>query len=57
MRPRNEGGLAYPEAMFRAHRNSGWQQAGFPSFAYRLAHLALPRPMTIAIVAALFYLA
>ena len=57
MRVPNEGGLAYPEAGFRAQRHSGWPQAGLKSFAYRLAHLALPRPLTIAAVAALFYLA
>ena len=57
MRVPNEGGLAYPEAGFRAQRHSGWPQAGLKSFAYRLAHLAFPRPLTIAAVAALFYLA
>jgi hypothetical protein len=34
-----------------------WLQAGFSSFAYRLAHLALPRPMATAAVFLLFYFA
>ena len=57
MRARSEGGLAYPETDFRTQRHSGWSQAGLNSFAYRLAHLALPRPLLISMVAALFYLA
>ncbi|MDR3472065.1 MAG: hypothetical protein P4M09_10290 [Devosia sp.] len=31
------------------------RRAGFSSFAYRLAHLTLPRPMTVAGVFCLFY--
>lgn len=57
MRAPSKSGLAYLEAGFRAPRNSGWPQAGLKSFAYRLAHLALPRPLMISAVAALFYLA
>jgi hypothetical protein len=57
MRAPNQGGLAYPETGLRAQRHSGWPQAGLKSFAYRLAHLALPRALTICAVAALFYLA
>ena len=34
-----------------------WLQVGFTSFAYRLAHLFLPRPLVILSVSALFYLA
>jgi len=33
-----------------------WQQAGLTSFAYRLAHVALPKPLAIAGVFLLFYL-
>ena len=33
-----------------------WPQAGFSSFAYRLAHLALPRTVLTASVFAVFYL-
>jgi len=36
---------------------TGWLQAGFSSFAYRLAHLALPRPLSVLGVFVLFYLA
>ena len=55
MRAQAKSGLAYLETA-RAPRDSGWQQAGFDSFAYRLAHLALPRPLILTAVAALFYL-
>ena len=48
--------LAYPEVR-AVRRQHGWLQAGLKSSAYRLAHLVLPRPITIAAVAALFYLA
>ena len=34
-----------------------WLQAGFTSFAYRLAHLTLPRSAAILSISALFYLA
>lgn len=56
MRAQAKSGLAYLEMALRAPRDSGWQQAGFDSFAYRLAHLALPRPLTLAAIATLFYL-
>jgi hypothetical protein len=49
--------IVYPGAVRAVPRSSRWLQAGFKSFAYRLAHLALPRPAIIAAVAALFYLA
>ena len=35
----------------------GWRQAGFLSFAYRLAHLSAPRTLIIGAMAALFILA
>ena len=35
----------------------GWRQAGFVSFAYRLAHLRAARPAVIGTLAALFFLA
>ena len=57
MRAQAKSGLAYLETALRAPRDSGWQQAGFDSFAYRLAHLALPRPLILAAVAVFFYLA
>ena len=56
MRAQAKSGLAYLETALRAPRDSGWQQAGFDSFAYRLAHLALPRPLILTTIAALFYL-
>ena len=56
MRAQAKSGLAYFETALRAPRDSGWQQAGFDSFAYRLAHLALPRLLIVTTIAALFYL-
>lgn len=35
----------------------GWRQAGFVSFAYRLAHLHAPRAVLIGAVSLLFILA
>lgn len=57
MRAQAKSGLAYLETGLRAPRDGGWQQAGLKSFAYRLAHLALPRLLILTTVAALFYLA
>ena len=34
----------------------GWRQAGFGSFAYRLAHLAIPRGPVVAGLCLVFYL-
>jgi hypothetical protein len=34
-----------------------WKQAGFSSFAYRLAHLTLPRPLATAAAFLFFYFA
>lgn len=36
--------------------SDGWPRAGFSSFAYRLAHLSLPRPFLICGVSLAFYL-
>jgi hypothetical protein len=35
---------------------SGWPQAGFPSFAYRLAHLRLPSPPLVLALGVIFFL-
>jgi hypothetical protein len=56
MRAFHSIGLAYPGVIARARSNSGWLQAGLKSSAYRLAHLALPRPALICAVASFFYL-
>jgi hypothetical protein len=34
----------------------GWRQAGFVSFAYRLAHLRASRPTVIGVLFLLFFL-
>ncbi len=57
MRAQAKSGLAYLETALRAPRDSGWQQAGFDSFAYRLAHLSVSRSVTVVAVALLLYLA
>ncbi|HVX73645.1 MAG: hypothetical protein ACTHKD_06970 [Devosia sp.] len=36
--------------------NLGWLQAGFGSFAYRLAHLRLPRPGVMGVLVVVFLL-
>jgi len=36
---------------------SGWMQAGFSSFAYRLAHLRAPRLAVVSVLSVVFLLA
>jgi hypothetical protein len=48
-------GLAYPRVQQRARYLDGWLRAGLKSSAYRLAHLVLPRRVTVTLIAALFY--
>ena len=36
--------------------STGWLQAGFSSFAYRLAHLTVPRAIAVFGAGLLFYL-
>lgn len=43
-----------PNAAIRGF--SRWSQAGFSSFAYRLAHLSPPRPVSVLGAVLLFYL-
>jgi hypothetical protein len=49
--------LARSTALSRGPGRSfyGWLQAGFSSFAYRLAHLYLPRPVAVLAACLLFY--
>ena len=51
--------LRFEPSSARAFEYSGlgWLQAGFGSFAYRLAHLRLPRATVVGALAALFFLA
>jgi hypothetical protein len=44
--PTFSGAIEYPRL--------GWRQAGFVSFAYRLAHLCAPRSIVIASLALAF---
>jgi hypothetical protein len=48
--------LVYPEAQAGRHQD-GWLQAGLKSSAYRLAHLVVPRSVTVSLVAAIFFFA
>lgn len=48
---------AEPAAGAVVHRlSTGWLRAGFSGTAYRLAHLALPRPVSVMSAALVFYL-
>lgn len=49
--------LAYFEIKSTPALERGWVQAGFKSFAYRLAHLVLPRYLVVSAVAVVFYMA
>ncbi len=44
--PQSVSALAYPRL--------GWRQAGFVSFAYRLAHLRVARPLAVGALSLLF---
>ena len=46
--PVSVGAFAYPRL--------GWRQAGFVSFAYRLAHLSAARPIVVGGLALVFFL-
>lgn len=48
--------IAYRSAETASTASNGWVQAGFSSFAYRLAHLQLSRMSATLIVAAVMYL-
>jgi hypothetical protein len=56
MRATSRRVVAYPSAepLRPSHR---WLQAGFSSFAYRLAHLAIARPLATAAAVLFFYFA
>ena len=49
---RIEPGLASVSEYLRP----GWLQAGFSSFAYRLAHLRAPRSMLIGVLCVVFFI-
>ena len=51
------GRVAYQAADISEVFAIGWLQAGVLSFAYRLAHLALPRSIVVASLSLIFYLA
>jgi len=44
-------------AVVNEHSRLGWLQAGFSSFAYRLAHLRVPRFALLGVMSVLFLLA
>jgi hypothetical protein len=49
--------IAYRPAGSARSLQQWWQQAGFSSFAYRLAHLRVRRGLLTPLAAVLFYLA
>jgi hypothetical protein len=49
--------IAYRSVESFSPAANGWVQAGFSSFAYRLAHLYAPRFFMTFIVGAVFYFA
>ena len=51
--------LRFEPSSARAFEYSGlgWMQAGFGSFAYRLAHLHVPRATLVSALAMVFFLA
>jgi hypothetical protein len=56
MRAASGSRVSVPLAPATGLSRSGWLQAGFCSFAYRLAHLALPRPASVGALALIFLL-
>lgn len=56
MRARTNDGMSNAAVNAGTVPTDGWQQAGFVSIAYRLAHFHLSRPAMLAAVSALFYL-
>lgn len=47
--------IAYHTGTARHHSKHGWVQAGFVSFAYRLAHLCISRSAVLSVLVAVFY--
>lgn len=56
MRALSDRRVAYLSIPKAARLTAEWQQAGLSSFAYRLAHLVVPRAALVAAVAFAFYL-
>lgn len=48
--------IAYHTGTARHHSKHGWVQAGFNSFAYRLAHLCVSRSVAVIGFSLVFYL-
>lgn len=55
MRAKTNDSISYDFVHAGTVPTNGWQQAGFISIAYRLAHFHMSRPALIAAVSALFY--
>lgn len=56
MRVVSASSIAYRGGETRPVQTFGWLQAGFFGFAYRLAHLSLPRPLVMAALTVFFYI-
>ncbi|HEV7278157.1 MAG TPA: hypothetical protein VGN80_17915 [Devosiaceae bacterium] len=57
MRDKFDRAVTVPSARAASPSDARWLQAGFSSFAYRLAHPALPRPFIMTLLLATFYFA
>jgi hypothetical protein len=55
MRAARDHSIAYQTAPFGSPLSDTWKQAGIFSFAYRLAHLSMPRLGALTLVSAFFY--
>lgn len=56
MRPTTSSSIAYSNAGADRGLSFRWLQAGLTGFAYRLAHLTLPKPVAFVGTALLFYM-
>ncbi len=56
MRGPTGGRVAYQTADIPEVFAIGWLQAGISGFAYRLAHLAMPRFVVVVSISLIFYL-
>lgn len=56
MQPVVRHSIAYQSNELQDHLEDGWLQAGFNSFAYRLAHFEVTRAVLVSVLASIFYI-
>lgn len=56
MQPVVRHSIAYQSIELQDHLEDGWLQAGFNSFAYRLAHFEVTRAVLVSVLAGIFYI-